>query len=199
MQIIKYGVNKNILTVGFKESNFVVYSQLFYDTSKTIRILLQDAYVQVKSAIDYENILTEHSILTDEIGEEFIPEIPTASKVIIDNVINYFSCLQVDNLTQQFTTKVYDQYGDLIGGTVTFTLDTTPINITLLDGLLTVGQADGDYDLTLTASCGSVTDVLRIYVRKYIEPIIPPKTELELLQEQVDMNAGAIDFIVMNF
>lgn len=43
-----------------------------------------------------------------------------------------------------------------------------------------------------------INDIVTV-VRDIIIPVIPPKTELELLQEQVDMNAGAIDFILMNF
>jgi hypothetical protein len=199
MQIIKYEIDKSRLTVGFKEDVFVVYAQIPYDNTKTKEYLLQKAYEQVKSAIEYENTLTEHSFTTDETGEEFTPEMPKASKVIIDNVINYFSCLQTGDLTQQFTAKVYDQYGDVISKSITFSFSSTPANVTLNNGLLTVGQAEGDYDLTLTASCEGVTDALLIYVRKYVEPTIPPKTEPEKLQEQIDINAGAIDFIVMNF
>jgi hypothetical protein len=32
-----------------------------------------------------------------------------------------------------------------------------------------------------------------------LPPVIPPKTELELLKEQVTETQGAIDFILMNF
>jgi len=190
MQVVKYQIIKNILIVGFKINNFVVYSQIPYNNTK--QYMLQKAYEQVKNTIDYENTLTEHSFTTDEIGEEFIPEIPTASKIIIDNAINYFSCLQVGSLTRRFTAKVYDQYGNLIAGTVVFTLNVTPLNITLLDGLLTVGQADSDYDLALTASCGNATDTLQVYIKKYVEPIIPPKTIVEVNTERITAMEDAV-------
>jgi len=34
MQIIKYEINKNILTVGFKENNFAVFAQIFMMVQK---------------------------------------------------------------------------------------------------------------------------------------------------------------------
>lgn len=204
MQVVKYEINKNTLTVGFKEDNFVVYSQLLYDDAKTKPQLLQDAYVQVKSTIAYEKTQTEHSIVTDEIGEEFVPEIPQTAKVIIDSmdIQNYFSCLQTGDLIQQFTAKTYDQYGAAIDKTIAFTLGGIPTNVVLNNGLLTVGQVDNDYDLILTASCEGITDTLPIYIRKYIVPVIPPKTELEILQEKLVVaqdNASALGDNVAQF
>ena len=174
MQIVKYEIIKKILIIGFKESNFVVYSQIVYDTLLTKEELLQNAYIQCKNAIEYEKTQVDHSFVTDEIGEEFAPDIPKTAKVVFDNIgiRNYFSCLQTGDLTQQFIAKAYDQYGDIINKDIVFTLDNTPVNVALSDGLLTIGQVDNDYDLILTANCEGVTLTLPIYIRKYVEPVI---------------------------
>ena len=199
MQIVKYEMKKNILVVGFKEVGFVVYSQLFFDETKTREVLLQDAYIQVRSAIEYEKTQAEHSITTDETGEEFIPEIPRVAKVIIDSedIQSYFSCLQTGDLTQQFTAKVYDQYGDEINKAVSFTLDTTPANVTLSNGLLTVVQVDNDYDLILTACCEEIVDTLMIHISKQISLVI----ELQKIKEQkiLELNTACNQTILGGF
>lgn len=99
LQVVEYKINKNILTVGFKVSNFVVYSEIPYNKNLTENELLQKAYEQCRNAIEYEKTLDEHSFTTDEEGKEFIPDTPTPTKLIID----------FDNLTG----IVLDQYGDV--------------------------------------------------------------------------------------
>ncbi|ASN72267.1 hypothetical protein 10S12_5 [uncultured Caudovirales phage] len=111
MQIIEYKIEGNILTVGFKEDNFVVYSQIAHDNEKSKQELLQKAYEQCKSSIDYEKTLEEHSITTDKEGEEFIPQGPYASKLEID-----FNSL---------TGKVLDQYNDLYSPDIIFCIEGT--------------------------------------------------------------------------
>lgn len=185
MQIIKYEINKNILTVGFKQDTFVVYSQIVYDSTKTEPELLQIAYIQCKDAIDYEATQADHSIITDETGDEFVPEISKPITIIIDKGINYFSCLQTGNLTQQFVAKVYDQYGNSINNAIVFTLDTTPLNVTLNNGLLSIGQLDNDYDLILIVNCDGIIDTLPIYLKKYIVTVMPVKTDLEIAQNNI--------------
>lgn len=41
MQIVDYKVKNNILLVGFKEDNFVVYTQIGYDTNKINTSVIQ--------------------------------------------------------------------------------------------------------------------------------------------------------------
>lgn len=186
MQIIKYEINKNILTVVFKENDintnvFVVYTDIAYDSNLTKEQLLQNAYIQCKSAIDYEKTQTDHTITTDIVGDDFVPDSPKVSNVVIDknNIVSCFNCLESGNLTQQYVAKVYDQYGDIINNTVDFILDTIPENVTLVNGLFTVGQIDNDYNLTLTATYNGVLDTLPIYIRKYVAPIIDRTPTLE--------------------
>ena len=95
MQIIKYEVNDGLLTVGFKEMNFVVYSQIPHYSGLTKQQLLQKAYEQIKQTIDYEKTLQEHSFTTDEIGEEFVPELDVdfdnLTGTVLDQYIDIYS------------------------------------------------------------------------------------------------------------
>lgn len=111
MQIVEYKVNKEILTVGFKVDNFIVYSQIAYDENKTKYELIQLAYEQVKQTIDYEKTLEEHSFTTDIEGEEFIPEEPKPKYLEID-----FNTL---------TGTVLDQYRDVYSTDIEFIIEST--------------------------------------------------------------------------
>ncbi|MGO5076203.1 hypothetical protein ACTQ4K_20305, partial [Clostridium sporogenes] len=106
MQIVKYSIDDNILTVGFKEDNFVVYSSISYDNTLFKNELLQKAYLQIKDVIEYEKTLDQHSFITEETGEEFIPEQSKLNKLEVD-----FNKLQ---------GKVIDQYGNVISTDVIF-------------------------------------------------------------------------------
>ena len=61
MQIVKYELSSGILTVGFKDDSFVVFSSIPFDEMRTKDELLQEAYRSVKRTIDYERTQTEHS------------------------------------------------------------------------------------------------------------------------------------------
>lgn len=111
MQIVKYEINKDILTVGFKVDDFIVYSQIAYDNDKSKNELLQSAYEECKKAIDYEKTLSQHSFITDKEGEEFTPEEAKPAKLIVD----------FNNLTG----KVLDQYGDIYSEEVEFSIEDT--------------------------------------------------------------------------
>lgn len=111
MQIVEYEINKNILIVGFKVDNFIVYSQIAYDENKTKHELIQLAYEQVKQTIDYEKTLEKHSFITDIEGEEFIPEEPKPKYLEID-----FNAL---------TGTVLDQYRDVYSTDIKFIIEGT--------------------------------------------------------------------------
>lgn len=111
MQIIKYELNNNILAVGFKEDNFVVYVDIAYDSSLSKQELLQRAYIQVKSIIEYEKTQVEHSIIMVETGEGFIPETPKPTRLIID-----FCRLK---------GKTLDQYGEVYSTDTAFSVEVT--------------------------------------------------------------------------
>src|SRR5690554_2959588 len=104
MQIVKYEVLRGILTVGFRVENFVVFSSIPHDDSKTKGELLQEAYKRVKKTIDYERTQTEHYFVTDEEGEVFIPDAPIVSKIVIegDRVVQ-FSDAETESKTVELT------------------------------------------------------------------------------------------------
>ena len=82
MKVVKYEIDKNILTVGFAENDFIVYTQLAYNATKTKQELLQKAYEQCKSAIDYEKTQEEHAFEWDgKGGEDFTPALPKAKSI----------------------------------------------------------------------------------------------------------------------
>jgi hypothetical protein len=60
--------------------------------------------------------------------------------------------------------------------------------------------------LVLNCTTGEMEEVAftpeEIAQREYeasLPPVIPPKTELELLEEKYTMLQGALDFVIMNF
>ena len=142
MEIVKYEINKNILTIGFKENDskgnpFIVYTQVFYDTSKTKQELLQSAYEQCRSAIEYEKTQTEHCIVSDTQGEDFIPEISKVTKLQID-----FTSL---------SGKALDQYENTVSTNITFSIEGTDKAI-IKDGKITeqIVVADTEYNVVAT-------------------------------------------------
>lgn len=157
MQIVKYEFNKNILTVGFKESDFVVYSQIFYDESKTKDNLLQEAYIQCRSAIEYEKTQIEHSFITETEGEEFIPQPPIPIR------------LNVDFIT--LTGKVLDQYGDVYSTDIILSVEGTDKaridGKTIIEDFVTV---DTEYFIVAKFEGLEEKQKRVIYAPKIVEP-----------------------------
>lgn len=163
MQIVKYEINKNILTVGFKEDNFVVYAQVGFDENKTKDELLQLAYIQAKPSIEYEKTLDEHSFITDEVGEEFIPEQPKPSKLDVN-----FDSLE---------GKVIDQYGDLFNGEVEFYIESGVVRIE--DGVVVEDVVEEDTDYTIYAKHND----LEVFKTRTIYPSIP--SDAHILRDEI--------------
>ncbi|MBU3145855.1 hypothetical protein [Clostridium sp. CF012] len=111
MQIVKYEIKNNILIVGFKEENFVVYAQIAFFDTKTKQELLQIAYIQCKNSIEYEKTLETHALTIDKEGEEFTPQIPMAVKLNVN-----FNTL---------TGQALDQYGEVFSIDIIFTVEDT--------------------------------------------------------------------------
>lgn len=171
MQIVKYEVLRGILTVGFRVDNFVVFSTIPHDDSKTKGELLQEAYKRVKKTIDYERTQTEHSFVTYEEGEVFIPDAPIVSKIVIegDRVVQ-FSDAETESKTVELTAIAFDQYGAPIS---------TAFDWQGADGgVLTVNNADDTYDVAVSG--GGVSESVTVRVYGYKEPIYIKSIEDEI-------------------
>ena len=163
MQVVKYEINKNILTVGFKEDNFVVYAQVGFDENKTKDELLQLAYIQAKPSIEYEKTLDEHSFVTEEGGEEFVPELPKPTTLNVD-----FDSLE---------GKVIDQYGDIFYGEVEFYIESDVARIE--DSVVVEDIVEEDTDYTIYAKHND----LEVFETRTIYPSIPSDTHI--LREEI--------------
>jgi len=165
---VKYEIDKNILTVGFAENDFIVYTQLAYDATKTKQELLQKAYEQCKSAIDYEKTQTEHAFAWDGIGgEEFTPSSPKAKSIqfTVDKSFVQFEANQETAEIALFT-DVKDQYGDNYIGNIEFS--TTYGNI--LENTLIIPSVTEYTEVIITAKIEDISDTKTIQLFPYIEP-----------------------------
>ena len=170
MKVIKYEVGRNILTVGFAESNFIVYTQLANDTTLTKQELLQKAYEQCKPAIDYEKTQADHSFEWDGVGgEEFVPEPPNAKivELIADRYSHQFEIGQ-ETVEIVLSVEVQDQYGEAYDGVVQFV--TTLGSVT--GNILTIPKVDVFTKVEVTASCDGVEDTKELFIYPYVEPQI---------------------------
>lgn len=166
MQIVKYEINKDILTVGFKVDNFIVYSQIAYDESKSKKELLQLAYIHAKPSIDYEKTLDTHSFVTDEEGVVFVPEQPEPSKLDID-----FSSL---------TGKVLDQYGNVYSeeGIDFYIEDTDKVKIE--NGEIIVDYIEDAIEYKIVAKYGDLT------LSKNMVAYPQTPSDIDLLKKQIE-------------
>lgn len=181
MQIVKYEVNKGMLTVGFKEDNFVVYSQIAFYENKTREELLQEAYRQVKHAIEYEKTQDEHSFTTDQEGEEFIPEHPKIKtlQLSVNKSLIQFEKNQ-ENATVELSIRAKDQYGDDIDVNATFNTSLGTIE----GNILTIPSVAEYTEVVITAYVDVISDSKIIYVYPYnIEPAEPEPTEMDMIRD----------------
>ena len=164
MQVVKYDIQDNILEVGFKEDNFVVYTQIGYDENKTKEELLQLAYIQAKPSIDYEKTLDRHSFITKKEGEEFIPENPKPSKLNVD----------FNNLSGE----ILDQYGDIYSTNIDFFIEGTD-KARIENDIVIVDEVEEDEEYFVVAKYDNLEE------RQYrtIYALVP--SEFELLQQQI--------------
>lgn len=165
MEIIEYKIEGKILTVGFKESNFVVYSIIHYLETENKEQLLQRAYINAKSTIDYEKTLDKHSMTTDKIGEIFIPEPSKATRLDVD----------FNNLKG----KVLDQYGEIISVDVDFDIQGVE-KAKIQDGLIIEEEVAEDTEYYIVAKYG-VLEKKQKRIIKVKEP-----TKAEILEEEIN-------------
>lgn len=178
MKVVKYEIDKNILTVGFAENDFIVYTQLAYDTTKTKQELLQKAYEQCKSAIDYEKTQVEHSFEWDGVGgEEFVPLSPKAKSIelILDKSFVQFEANQ-ETAEIALSVNVKDQYGEVYDGAVQFA--TTYGNIS--ENTLIIPSVIEYTEAVITAEIEGISDTKTIQLFPYVEPqAIQPEPTVE--------------------
>jgi len=175
LKVVKYETDKNILTVGFAEDNFIVYTQLANDTTLTKQELLQKAYEQCKSAIDYEKTQEEHAFEWDgKGGEDFTPALPKAKSIelILDKLYVQFEAGQ-ETAEIVLSANVKDQYGETYDGAVQFATTLGSV----VGNILTIPKVDVFTKVEVTASSGGVEDIKELFIYPYID--IEPQVILE--------------------
>jgi len=174
MQIVEYLIDNTVLTVGFKEDNFVVYSVIAYDITLTKQQLLQKAYEQVKLTIEYEKTLEEHSFITEKTGEEFIPEQSKLNKLEVD-----FNKLQ---------GKVIDQYGNIISTDVIFSIEGTN-KARIENNKIVEDEVEKDTEYYIIARYKDLEKKQKriIYCTKIVEEKIDPE-KVAIAEAIVDLN-----------
>ena len=168
MKVVKYETDKNVLTVGFAEDNFIVYTQLAYDNTKTKQELLQKAYEQCKSATDYEKTQEEHAFEWDgEVGEDFTPALPKAKSIelILDELYVQFEAGQ-ETAEIALSADVKDQYSDNYIGNIEFS--TTYGNIS--GNTLIIPSVTEYTEVVITAEIEGISDTKTIRLFPYVEP-----------------------------
>lgn len=195
MQIILYEVNKSILTVGFKENNFIVYSSIYNSVTKTRKQLLQQAYEQVKKAIDYEKTLEEHSLTTDGIGEVFTPEEPKVNTITLSLSNNHIQFEEnQEEVAIELSSIIKDQYDEIIESEVTYTSSKGDVS----SNILTISKVEEYAEAEITANIGDIRDNNVIYLYPYVapSPYEPSVEEIkiqELEQQLLDVQAYIVN------
>ncbi|AVP61684.1 hypothetical protein C7M79_13685 [Clostridium botulinum] len=174
MQIVKYLIDNTVLTVGFKEDNFVVYSVIPYDITLTKQQLLQKAYEQVKLTIEYEKTLEEHSFTTEETGEEFIPEQSKLNKLEVN-----FNKLH---------GKIIDQYNNVISTNVIFSIEGTN-KARIENNKIVEDEVEKDTEYYIIARYKDLEKKQKriIYCTKIVEEKIDPE-KVAIAEAIVDLN-----------
>ena len=188
LEIVKYEVERGILTVGFKdvEHRFVVYTSLAYDETKTKDELLQQAYIQARPAIEYERTLEEHSLTTTERGEPFTPEPPKPSKITIhcDDMVKFGAFDEEKTLS--LNAEIFDQYGEPYNGAITWTTSYG----TVTGNVLFIPKVTAYTEISITAHIGQASQVKVIRAFPYE---VPPIVDEPLDDEMVAMAEAIID------
>jgi len=189
MKIVKYEIDKNILTVGFGEDNFIVYVQIANDDAKAKQDLLQKAYEQCKPAIDYEKTQEEHAFTWDGIiGEDFVPAPPEARSIalVCDRQYIQFE-VEPEAAIVILDAQAADQYGEPYAGAVLYSTDYG----TVAGNMLTIPKVTEQREITITANIDSTTDTKKIWAYPYIEPRIVDDDPVD--EEKVAIAEAIID------
>lgn len=170
LEIVKYEVEKGILTVGFKdvEKGFVVYASVPYDENKSKDQLIQEAYIQAYPSIKYERSLDTHSITTNETGLPFTPEPSHPARIEIQAPDKIeFTSEEMEETSAPVNVLVYDQYGELYDTEVSLFTDLGTIE----EGILKIPKVDSYREATITATVGNLTESKIIQVFPYYLPV----------------------------
>lgn len=166
IQIISYEEKSGILTAGFKVDDFVVYSSIPYDSSKTKQQLSQLAYQQIKQTIGYEKTLTTHGLTTNKTGEVFTPERPKLKSIQL--ILGENNVRFEENQKEITITAVaigLDQYNEPINITPTFKTSYGVVK----NGVIIIPKAEKAIEITISANFGDVKDSKKILVSPYEE------------------------------
>lgn len=153
MEIIKYEVIDNTVSCGFKENNYVVYAQTGVKEGYTKTKYLQEMYQEVKHALDYErnmfNSGKPNSIITEESGEEWVPEQPKVSKIYI-TIGNPYLAFAEGDLVKETSLQIVskDQYGE----TITCDVELTSSFGDIENGVITIPKIEEQTDIIITAA-----------------------------------------------
>lgn len=192
LQIIKYEEQENDILVGFKKHSFAVYGMLGKVDGFTQRNYIQNIYEQCKSAIDYEEERylqgKSNSIMTDEEGEEFIPDEPRPISIDLQLLTNYIQFEEnQESVDVQLVVTVKDQYSDNM---------TTNVSIgtnfgTVDNNTLTIPKITDFTEINVIARASGVEDSKIIYAYPYTESKIVDEV---VNDEQIAIAEAIIDF-----
>ena len=189
MKVVKYEIDKNILTVGFAENDFIVYTQLAYNATKTKQELLQKAYEQCKSAIDYEKTQEEHAFEWDgKGGEDFTPALPKAKSIelILDKSYVQFEAGQ-ETAEIALSADVKDQYGDNYIGNIEF----STIYGNISENTLIIPSVTEYTEAVIAAEIEGISNIKTIQLFPYVES--------QIVDEHVDKEIIAMAEAIIDF
>lgn len=191
MEVISYENVKGIATVGFKENDFVVYASVHFINGESREKLLQRAYKKAKTSIDYELTQDDHAFVTEETGDEFIPDEPALESIVINGINNLKFAENEESKSVELHATTLDQYGDDIETELTWEASEG----TLEGSNLTLQQPTSQTDVTVTASSGTVESSKTFTVYPYTEPEVPVEepnqsADVQELKEIVDTMLG---------
>lgn len=191
MRIFSYENKNGIATVGFtgEEKNFAVYADVHFIPGEAHEKLLQRAYINAKSAIDYEQEQDSHLLTTDEEGEPFTPDEPAVARVEVEPLQSVEFSEGEEEKEIELKANVYDQYGDPVETDVTWEATGGVLN----GSTLSVGVPSEVEELTVTGASGDVSDDVSFIVFPYVAPAEENSemaAELEELKSVVNAMIG---------
>lgn len=178
MQTIHYKEKENSISVGFKKHNFVVFGEIGITEEYTKEQYIQKLYEQCKSSLDYETERylegKSNSIVTEEIGDEFIPEEPklkTLKLLVYKDYVQFEE--ERDKVDIYLSTITKDQYGEDIEVEINI-ISTVGV---IEDNVLTISTIEEFAEITVTAVVEDIIDSKIIKVYPYEEPM-PDKIDI---------------------
>lgn len=181
IDIVKFERSKTDILIGYRQNNAVVYTSVSADLDDITA--KQRGYEQVRKALEYELSRDEPSIdgTNMESLETFIPQEPQVKVVKIsgDRVIVFNDATPTKEVVYNITAL--DQYGEIYSES------------TIIETI-----TNDNYTHTVTATVSGITASLNVHVYKYVAPAPPEPTELEMLQEKVELQDAVIEELLFS-